>query len=229
MYRNRERVPLPRWNLRTADDKASKKHTSRTSLSRVPAPLRIFNLSFSFFNSFTSCEVPFQECFRSYFTSLCRLLGLYVLLFYLHIGHFVRYDFITLVFRPRERKTWKSDFIGTPKFYWTVTTRSCKAPVRLVQGTLGDILHSACASSAGIPEIARVEMAAQMASSFVSHLCGSLPRIILQESTIPPITNWHADHIPVSGRDDELLEYYRRLYVPHSDVQRTTNSTMLRY
>lgn len=67
-----------------------------------------------------------------------------------------------------------------------------------------------------------------MANIQVSDMCNNQPTILLQKTTNPPMTCWHADGLALLEEDDEFLDDHNRLFLTYSEVHRVIHSTMLR-
>lgn len=79
-----------------------------------------------------------------------------------------------------------------------------KRRVCFARNNAEDILHSTHWSAASNVQVADADMAAQIAIIRVQKLWSTEPAITVQKTTNPPVTEQHADDIPVSEKDDML-------------------------
>lgn len=89
------------------------------------------------------------------------------------------------------------------------------------------------ASSAPSSAACNIQLAdAQMAAQTVFHvldLCNNEPVAMVMKSTNPPVTERHADNLPVSGEDVESLDDENCLHLTHSYVLKMIYSAIIRF
>lgn len=109
-----------------------------------------------------------------------------------------------------------------------MTTNSHNSRVSFIRSRNEVILRHARSGTAQSAQVADTKMAAQMANILVSYELRSPPAIMLQRATNAPVADRHANYLPVSVEDDELLYYHDILHIPCSEAQKMIDFAMLR-
>lgn len=136
---------------------------------------------------------------------------------------------ITLVSKPKSRRFCIVDFLDTPIFFSTIAACSRNSILSFVKSGLEDDLRSGHSSPARNTQIPDAEMVSPIHNIRVSSWWKKQSLIMPQETTVPPLTYRHADDLPLSGEDEAFQDVDGRLHVTHSEVQRMTDSAILRY